>query len=354
MMMTMKPEKTTTSKFTEALERYLNRVQSIRGAGTDETSGYPALSDLLNTIGDTLKPKITSINHPKNHGKGIPDFGLFTTSLLKQNQAVPPLAELDPDRGVIEAKPAGESLRDVAKGEQVIRYLGKYGQVLVTNFWSFLLVGRDTNGKPVELETYSLATNEDDFWRATDHARKTAERHGELIAEYLKRVMLNSSTIIEPEMVAWFLASYARDARIHVEQQADLPALASTRTALEEGLGMKFSDEEAQHFFHSTLVQTLFYGVFSGWVLWHKENPTRKNDFRWRECVDYLRLPVIQALFQQVSSPSKLKPLGLTEVLGWTENLLNRVERTTFFARFCQSKSGWCKKQSSRDALIRA
>ena len=45
---------------------------------------------------------------------------------------------------------------------------------------------------------------------------------------------------------------------------------------------MKFQGPEGEHFFRSTLVQTLFYGVFSAWVLWHKENPARADRFDWR------------------------------------------------------------------------
>ena len=34
--------------------------------------------------------------------------------------------------------------------------------------------------------------------------------------------------------------------------------------------GVHFEGEKGEHFFHSTLVQTLFYGVFSAWVLWSR------------------------------------------------------------------------------------
>ena len=77
--------------------------------------------------------------------------------------------------------------------------------------------------------------------------------------------------------MAWFLASYARDALFRVEQQEQLPALQTVRTALEEALGMKFTAEKGEHFFRSTLVQTIFYGVFSAWVLWHRERPGRER-----------------------------------------------------------------------------
>ena len=42
----------------------------------------------------------------------------------------------------------------------------------------------------------------------------------------------------------------------------------AVREALEEALGMKFTGDKGEHFFRSTLVQTIFYGVFSAWVLW--------------------------------------------------------------------------------------
>ena len=48
----------------------------------------------------------------------------------------------------------------------------------------------------------------------------------------------------------------------------DAAALAVVRQALEEALGVRFEGEKGARFFRSTLVQTLFYGVFSAWVLW--------------------------------------------------------------------------------------
>ena len=58
------------------------------------------------------------------------------------------------------------------------------------------------------------------------------------------------------------LASYARDGLARVEAAGDAPSLTAVRTALEEALGVRFEGEKGTRFFHSTLVQTLFYGVF--------------------------------------------------------------------------------------------
>ncbi len=100
---------------------------------------------------------------------------------------------------------------------------------------------------------------------------------------------------------------------------------------------MKFEAEKGEHFFRSTLVQTLFYGVFSAWVLWHKEKPHRKNDFDWKSAAWTLHVPMIKALFEQVATPTKLGPLGLVEVLDWTAAALNRVDRAAFFERFLET-----------------
>ena len=43
---------------------------------------------------------------------------------------------------------------------------------------------------------------------------------------------------------------------------------------------------------------------------------------------------MLQALFQQISAPSRLHPLGLVEVLDWTAAALDRVDHAAFFARF--------------------
>ena len=157
-----------------------------------------------------------------------------------------------------------------ADGEQVSRYWGKYRQVLVTNYRDFVLVGQDAEGKFAKLESFHLADSEKAFWAAAVHPRSLAKKIEARFEEYLLRVMRHAAQLAAPEDVAWFLASYARDARARIEG-VELAALATVRTALEEALGLKFEGEKGEHFFRSSLVQTLFYGVFSAWVLWGKQ-----------------------------------------------------------------------------------
>ena len=124
-----------------------------------------------------------------------------------------------------------------------------------------------------------------------------------------------------------------------MEASSDQSSLNDVRSALEEALGVKFEGDKGTAFFHSTLVQTLFYGIFSAWVLWARQSPPPTGNFNWHDAVWHLRAPVIRALFQQLSDPGKLQPLGLVEVLDWTAAALDRVDRETFFAKFNEGEA---------------
>jgi hypothetical protein len=318
------------------LETYLKDIRDNRstGAAVAEVGYYPFLSNLLNEIGRTLKPKVRCVINPASVGAGVPDGGLYTADQFQKATDVAPTEGQLPARGVLEVKGPADDVRNIARSEQVKRYSDRYGLVLVTNYRDFLLLGRDAQGNPLPMEGFTLADTEPAFWQAVAHPHKTAEEQGERLCEYLKRVMLSVAPLSAPKDVAWFLGSYARDAKARVENHKDLSALAAVRGALEEALGMKFAGEKGEHFFRSTLVQTIFYGVFSAWVLWHRERPDRTDAFHWRETAWSLRVPFIRALYEEVATATKLGPLGLVEVLDWTAAALNRVDRAAFFQKF--------------------
>ena len=124
------------------LETYLQHLVRIKGRGVAETSGYGALETYLNEIGKGLKPKVVCVINPKNRGAGIPDGGLYTLPQLRKLKV--PDGEViptPPERGAMEVKPVAEDVYKVVQGEQVRRYLDKYGQVLVTTYREFVLVG---------------------------------------------------------------------------------------------------------------------------------------------------------------------------------------------------------------------
>lgn len=307
------------------LETYLNTLATLRHATVPETSYYAALQTLLNDVGAGLRPRVQAVIHPKNTGAGIPDLGLFD-----ENQP----ADQKPARGIIEAKPVSDDLMQIAQGEQVARYVAHYGQSLVTNYYQFVLVTRDAQtGLPMIEERYDLTTNANAFWEAVRQPRVLARQHETALREYLMRVMRRNAPLSTPQDVAWILASYAREARARMEAGGtDLTALNTIREQLEAALGVRFQDETAEEFFRSTLVQTLFYGLFSAWVLWHEKHPGSGKFDLWRD-TRRLNIPVISELFEQFSSGTVL-PLSVEQILEWTTGALNRVERTTFFATF--------------------
>ena len=204
----------------------------------------------------------------------------------------------------------------------------------MTNARDFVLVGEDAKGEQLRLETFRLADSAAVFNVKLERPRAFANEVGAGLGEYLTRVMSHTASLGEPRDVAWLLASYARDGLARVEKAGDVASLDTLRSALEESLGVRFEGERGGAFFRSTLVQTLFYGVFSAWVLWARQVPQPTGSFEWRTAVWHLRAPVMRALFQQVADPGRLQPLGLVEVLDWTAAALNRVQRDAFFAKF--------------------
>ena len=338
----------TNTKLTAVVEGYfadLGRVRATGGA-TRERSSYGPLASLLNAVGGTLKPKVFCVGELAEQGAGHPDFGLYAAKQVQKGQ---PRKGQAPERGVVEVKSAGDEAWLTAAGDQVSRYWGRYRLVLVTNTRDFVLVGEDEAGRPAKLETFRLAGSAGDFHRKLEKPRAFAREVGAGLGEYLCRALSHRAALAEPKDLAWLLASYARDGLARVEMAGDAPSLKAVRSALEEALGVRFEGEKGARFFHSTLVQTLFYGVFSAWVLWARSARSDNGPlfeagyntarFSWREAVWHLRAPVLRALFQQLSDPGRLQPLGLVEVLDWTAAALDRVDRSAFFARFNEGEA---------------
>ena len=219
-----------------------------------------------------------------------------------------------PERGVVEVKGVGDDAWLTAGSDQVSRYWDRYRLVLVTNLRDFVLVGENGVGGPAKLETFRLANDADDFWRKAETPR-----------------------------------AYARDGLARVEAAEDVSSLLAVRSAMEEALGIRFEGKRGEHLFRSTLIQTLFYGIFSAWVLWSRHEQKKNGPlfeghysprrFRWRKEVWHLQAPVLRALFMQLADPGRLKPLGLVEVLDWTSAALDRVDRTAFFSRFNEGEA---------------
>jgi hypothetical protein len=323
------------SMSSDFLGQYLTDIARIRrtGAGTGEISYYGCLASALNAIGTRLKPRVFCVPNLRNRGAGFPDMGLFAGADVGVKDEWP--EGRPPDRGVVEIDDIPAPIEVKLRSEQVTRYLAQYGLVLVTNFREFVLLGRDAAGRREVREQFDFgcATADAFFALASGTSRPLAL--SSRFAEFLERVMLHQVSLARPEDVAFFLASYARDALARVAARADLPAFDALRQALEESLGLKFQDTQGEHLFRSTLVQTLFYGLFSAWV----EVARAGLPFDWHAAGWNLHVPFIAELFHRIATPRQLRPLGLEEPLGWAAAALERIDRPVFFASFDQAEA---------------
>ena len=326
------------TKLNAVVEAYFADLRRVRASGgaTGERSAYGPLETLLKAVGATLKPRVFCVGEMADQGAGHPDFGLYTAKQVQKGQ---PRDGQTPERGVVEVKSSSEDMDAPGVREQVSRYWGRYRLVLVTNLREVTLVGPDASGGEATLERFRLVDSEEEFTRRLETPRRFADEVGAGLGEYLARALSHRAALAEPKDLAWLLASYARDGLARVETAGHAPSLNAVRSALEEALGVRFEGEKGDRFFRSTLVQTLFYGVFSAWVLWARQVPPPTGSFDWRTAVWHLRAPVLRALFQQLSDPGRLQPLGLVEVLDWTAAALDRVDRATFSARFSEGEA---------------
>ena len=319
-------------------EEFFDSVRRVRalGAGTPETAYYPALHRLFERVGSSLSPKVLALSQLANTGAGSPDFGLFAANQVQKGE---PRKGQMPERGVVEVKPVADDSLFKSTPAQLTKYFDAYGLVLVTNLRAFQLVGPDVNGTATRLEAFALAETPSEFWSLVQTPEKAAKTVGLAFIEYLRRALTQNVALVQPKDVAWFLASYARDALARVDAAGNLPALKTVRNALEDALGITFDEEKGDHFFRSTLVQTLFYGLFSAWVIWARATPRVPQRFDWRAAGWSLHVPFIGTLFQQLTSPQHIKQLDLVEVLDWTGNTLNRIDAASFLERFDQGEA---------------
>ncbi|HEY7973820.1 MAG TPA: N-6 DNA methylase, partial [Ktedonobacterales bacterium] len=306
-----------------ALQAYLDKARFIQGSGlaTDERSYYPALDILFSAIGETLAPPVGPVHDTKDQGAGHPDFQL---QVIESRDV----------RAAVEAKGPGVVLEQLALDDQVKRYLTYYDPTLITNLREFALVRRGQSGQPEIFMRYTLAASADAFWQTP--VASLARAHERDLSEFLASVLSYTATITRPRDLAQALARYARVALSRLEHER-ASALNPLRTALGEALGLHFTDEQGEHFFHSSLVQTLFYGLFSAWVVWNRQGaPGGPEGFRWREASDWLSLPVLRELFDAIR-PEQMGELEVRQPLEWAEATLRRTTWDTFSAAFDES-----------------
>ena len=315
------------------LGEYLDAIARIRGlhAGTRETSFYPALSNLFNAIGEGLTPPVFCLSHLSGKGAGIPDFGFFERRKTARGETPEWRPGIAPERGVVEVKGIGQDIAALVASAQIQnQYLPAFGLVLATNLWQFRLISAEG-----VIDSFDLADDEGGFLALIHGPRPRALAIR--FADFLERCLLTAAPLASPAALAFFLASYARDALALLDERADLPALAALRHGMEDTLELSFDARDGAHLFRSTLVQTLFYGLFSAWIV--EARAGRAAKFDWRAAQWSLTVPIARFLFQQVATPEALAPLGIVPLLDAASRALARVDQTAFFAAFHEAQA---------------
>jgi hypothetical protein len=169
------------------LRTYLEGLRAIQltGEASAETSYYGQLERLLNEVGETLSPAVTCVLTTKNRGAGVPDGGLFIARQAVAEAGDSALLARAPERGVMEVKGPAQDVIRVARSAQVMRYLARYGKVLISTYRDFVVLRLDSNGVAQAGERFTLAPDEDSFWAL--NPRNAENAHGADFADYLKR-----------------------------------------------------------------------------------------------------------------------------------------------------------------------
>ncbi|HVX83708.1 MAG TPA: type ISP restriction/modification enzyme [Phycisphaerae bacterium] len=307
----------------EPIRDYLLALHAIHHSPqkTAELSYRAALENLLNALGQHLDPPVRATHELPDTGAGRPDFGLFES---KSGNT----------RAVVETKAPSEEIPHTADSLQAKKYYAHYRLVLLTNYRDFALVTCETNSPPHIEARCTLAADPKEFWRISPE--KLAETKSAQLTDFLTSAMRRNAPISRPKDLAADLARHAREALRRLESQKP-EALEPLQHAMEQSLGLHFHGPDGLHFFRSSLIQTLFYGLFSGWMLWRESQPRGMGVppmFDWKDASEYLALPLIGDLYEEIARPKRLADLHLREPLDWATSSLNHVLPDAFFKNF--------------------
>lgn len=312
------------------LKIYAEHVTRLAGnSSTAEETYYTPIVALLSAILKAQKlPDDVRVNTKERRAKGgvdRPDVALYDASG-------------DFALVCIEAKTPKDEIEEIALGtgqnDQVGRYLAQTHAVIVTNVRSFALVtAPDWKGEgavPPEVRRIAATI---ELWPSTNALKSGSTPPADVLAsltDLLEEAVTAFAPLADPESLARVLARGARRAK--AAMPADFTdAVSGLQNDFGEALGITFEGEEGEEFFRSSLVQTLFYGVFAGWTLWWKGD--RSRPFDWREVPDYLRIPFLGELFYEINAPARLKELRIRPFLDAATATLGRVDTERFFAR---------------------
>lgn len=306
----------------DAIGVYLTSIADTdrRGLGVSERSYYPALGVLLDSVGKALGLDLKIDHEVKDQGAGHPDFEIRWAGS----------GDL---ASTIEAKGFNVQLEELAISDQAKKYLRQRDPLMITNLRSFALI-EDANQPSIILRC-----------GLPEDPAILSDGDVDTFTDFMQTVLQWRTEIRTPRELAQTLARYARESLRRLEM-APPDMLDDVRMVLDKALGLTFErTRQGDHFFRSSLVQTLFYGLFSAWVAWNQEtihnrtststsrfSPAR--EFRASESSEYLRLPFFGELYERINTPRQLNSLTLRDPVAWAEAALQRTPWPQFEATY--------------------
>jgi hypothetical protein len=319
------------SELQKAIIAFANDVGPlVTAATTREESYYPAIRNLLvsilKSLGLSAEVRTSTTERRAGGGIDLPDVALYDGAgdfVLVCGEVKLPNADLP------------EIAMSTERNDQIGRYLARTRVILLCNVRGFGLLTVDPNftGAGSVPPTFRRLEQVVELWSsATDLSlgRSVSAERVEQLVEIIEMAVTRYAPIAEPETLARVLARQARRAKAGLPQEFS-QAVRGLMDDFGSALGITFEGEEGEEFFRSSLVQTVYYGLFAGWILWSKSRSA--EEFRWRDLAAHLRIPFLGELFHEIQHPRRISELGLVSHLDIATETLGRVHGETFFER---------------------
>jgi len=298
---------------------------------TTEPSYYPGIKTLLSKMlaRESLPFEVRASTSESRTGGGrdMPDIALY---------------DGHGDYLVVsgEVKLPSDEIKEIAfseeRNDQIGRYLAQTGVVLVSNVRGFglLTVRRDAPPAARITPEHRVLEHVVELWpskSAMEQRRAPPPAAIEELYLLIETAVTRYAPIAEPESLAKILARQAKRAKAQLPKEFT-QAVRGLADDFGKALGVTFEGEEGEEFFRSSLIQTVFYGLFAGWTLWLRSGS--KEAFRWESLADHLKIPFLAELYYEFQHPLRIQELGLRPHLDLATETLHRVDTEAFFRRF--------------------
>src|ERR1017187_3587648 len=316
----------------EILQAYSDEVRRLAAArSTTELSYYPAIKALLSKmlVRESLPFEVRASTSESRSGGGhdLPDIALYDGH-----------GEFLVVCG--EVKLPSQEIRQLAvseeRNDQIGRYLVQTGVVLMSNVRGFglLTIRRGALRGVTIAPADRVLEHVVEIWpssSAMEQGRAIPQSAVEELYLLLETAVTRYAPIAEPESLAKILARQAKRAKAQLPAEFT-QAVKGLADDFGKALGVTFEGEDGEEFFRSSLIQTVFYGLFAGWTLWLRSGST--DPFRWENLSDHLQIPSLAGLYYEFQNPRRIHELGLRPHLDLATETLHRVDTDAFFRRF--------------------